>query len=119
MYGAQNSLGDRLSEKATIPKVNLGAADRALREAHGEKGFQIKGASTRGNVVQVGGLAAGTTAEDVKVCTCTAHSILVSTMGNRPHPFPATDILTSSDVLTHLLTTVVLIGHFPTLRIDN
>ena len=88
MYGAQNSLGDRLSEKATIPKVNLGAADRALREAHGEKGFQIKGASTRGNVVQVGGLAAGTTAEDVKVCTCMAHCILVFRTGESPPPFP-------------------------------
>lgn len=82
MFGAQNTLGDRISDKTTIPKVNLGAAERALREAHGEKGLQIKGASSRGNVVQVGGLAAGTTAEDVKVCihdsvcTCIVYGII-------------------------------------------
>ncbi len=47
--------------------MNLSLADRALREANGEKGLSIKGASSRGNVVQVGGLAKGTTSEDVEV----------------------------------------------------
>lgn len=43
------------------------AAERALREANGEKGISIKGASSRGNVVEVTGLAEGTTSEDVEV----------------------------------------------------
>lgn len=51
----------------TVPKMNLSMADRALREANGEKGLSIKGASARGNVVQVSGLAKGTTSEDVEV----------------------------------------------------
>ncbi|KAI0759986.1 hypothetical protein BD413DRAFT_607391 [Trametes elegans] len=67
------SLSARLtSAPAGAPKVNLGIADRALREAVGEKaekngpGISIKGASSRGNVVQVSGLARGTTAADVE-----------------------------------------------------
>lgn len=56
--------------------MNLSMADRALREANGEKGLSIKGASSRGNVVQVGGLAKGTTAEDVEVSSFQA--LLVS-----------------------------------------
>lgn len=47
--------------------MNFTGADRALREALGEKGLSIKGASSRGNVVQVGGLAKGTSAADVEV----------------------------------------------------
>ncbi|CAL1711284.1 unnamed protein product [Somion occarium] len=66
MYGAQNSLSARITDKPAVPKLNMSQAERALREANGEKGLSIKGASSRGNVVQVGELAAGTTAEDVK-----------------------------------------------------
>lgn len=48
--------------------MNLSMAERALAEATGEKGgISIKGASSRGNVVEVGGLADGTTSEDVEV----------------------------------------------------
>ncbi|KAI0918936.1 hypothetical protein AcV5_001987 [Taiwanofungus camphoratus] len=57
-------LGTRLA--AGAPKMNFTGADRALREALGEKGLSIKGASSRGNVVQVGGLAKGTSAADVE-----------------------------------------------------
>ncbi|EMD33100.1 hypothetical protein CERSUDRAFT_118156 [Gelatoporia subvermispora B] len=61
------SLGTRLSNApAGVPKMNFAGADRALREALGDKGLSIKGASSRGNVVQVGGLARGTTAADVE-----------------------------------------------------
>lgn len=69
MFGAEpRSLATRLTTApAGAPKLNLGLADRALREATGEKGFSIKGASSRGNVVQVSGLAKGTTAADVEV----------------------------------------------------
>ena len=49
--------------------MNFGIADRALKDAIGDKGgLSIKGASSRGNVVQVSGLAKGTTAADVEVC---------------------------------------------------
>lgn len=51
------------------PKMNFTGADRALREAMGEKGLSIKGASSRGNLVEVAGLAPGTTAADVEVST--------------------------------------------------
>ncbi len=47
--------------------MNFSAADRALRSATGDAGLSIKGASGRGNVVQIGGLAPGTTKEDVEV----------------------------------------------------
>ena len=46
--------------------MNFTGADRALREALGEKGLSIKGASSRGNVVEVAGLAPGTSAADVE-----------------------------------------------------
>lgn len=53
------------------PKLNFGLADRALRDATGAKPaggpLQIKGASNRGNVVDVSGLVAGTSAADVEV----------------------------------------------------
>ncbi|KAI0645297.1 hypothetical protein C8Q79DRAFT_911692 [Trametes meyenii] len=69
MYNSEpRSLSARLTNaSAAAPKLNLGMADRALREAVGEKGgLSIKGASSRGNVVQVSGLAKGTTAADVE-----------------------------------------------------
>lgn len=67
--GGKSSLGDRLSGGGGPPKVYTSLADRALREAAGEKGLAIKGASanTRGNVIEVTGLADGTTSEDVEV----------------------------------------------------
>ncbi|KAI0364145.1 hypothetical protein BV20DRAFT_956840 [Pilatotrama ljubarskyi] len=70
MFNAEpRSLSARLTNApvAPAPKLNLGIADKALREAIGEKGgLSIKGASSRGNVVQVAGLAKGTTAADVE-----------------------------------------------------
>ena len=69
MFNAERSLSDRLTNApAGAPKMNFGIADRALKEALGDKGgLSIRGASTRGNVVQVAGLARGTTAADVEV----------------------------------------------------
>ena len=69
MYDTHNSLSARLGNTAAVPKMNLSAAERALQEANGERGLAIKGAgaSGRGNVVEVTGLADGTTAEDVEV----------------------------------------------------
>lgn len=66
------SLSDRLDapSKETPPKMNFGGAVRALKEATGlgpDKELSIRGASTRGNVVEVTGLVKGTTAEDVEV----------------------------------------------------
>ncbi len=62
-------MGDRIGGTAGAPpKVSLSLAEKALREAAGEKGLAIKGASARGNVVDVSGLADGTTSEDVEVC---------------------------------------------------
>ena len=69
MYDKSNSLSARLGNKTTVPKINVAGVDRALREAQGEKGLSIKGASSRGNVVEVSGLADGTTSEDVEVCS--------------------------------------------------
>lgn len=66
MYAAHNPLGARLGNKERPPKMNLSLAERALAEATGEKGISIKGASSRGNVVEVSGLADGTTSEDVE-----------------------------------------------------
>lgn len=63
---SERSLVARLTSTQVVPKMNLSMADRALREANGEKGLSIKGASARGNVVQVGGLAKGTTSDDVE-----------------------------------------------------
>ncbi|KAJ3484920.1 hypothetical protein NLI96_g5311 [Meripilus lineatus] len=54
-------------KKSSSPDgVNDKSLSARLGEANGEKGLSIKGASSRGNVVQVGGLAKGTTAEDVE-----------------------------------------------------
>ncbi|KAI0741152.1 hypothetical protein C8Q76DRAFT_667127 [Earliella scabrosa] len=68
MYNADRSLSARLTNAPVgAPKMNFGIADKALRDALGEKGgLSIKGASSRGNVVQVAGLAKGTTAADVE-----------------------------------------------------
>ncbi|KAH9073094.1 hypothetical protein EDB83DRAFT_2360811 [Lactarius deliciosus] len=65
------SLSDRLGapQNDTPPKMNFGGAVRALKEATGsatDKELSIRGASTRGNVVEVTGLVKGTTAEDVE-----------------------------------------------------
>ena len=66
------SLSDRLDapSKDAPPKMNFGSAVKALKEATGlgaDKELSIRGASTRGNVVEVTGLVKGTTAEDVEV----------------------------------------------------
>ncbi|KAI0753049.1 hypothetical protein C8Q80DRAFT_1097140 [Daedaleopsis nitida] len=69
LYSSESrSLSARLTNApANAPKLNFGIADKALRDAIGEKGgLSIKGASSRGNVVQVAGLARGTTAADVE-----------------------------------------------------
>ncbi|OSC99809.1 hypothetical protein PYCCODRAFT_1446609 [Trametes coccinea BRFM310] len=71
LFNAESrSLSARLSSTPAAPgapKLSLGIADKALRDAIGEKGgLSIKGASSRGNVVQVSGLARGTTAADVE-----------------------------------------------------
>ncbi|KAI0044262.1 hypothetical protein FA95DRAFT_1562455 [Auriscalpium vulgare] len=65
-----NTLAERLAQpaKGAPPKMNFGNAEKALREAtgHAREGLSIRGASTRGNVVDVSGLVKGTTAEDVQ-----------------------------------------------------
>ncbi|THH13226.1 hypothetical protein EW146_g6967 [Bondarzewia mesenterica] len=64
------SLSARLAAPGSAPKMNFGVAERALREAAGGKGelgeLSIRGASSRGNVVEVTGLVKGTTAADVE-----------------------------------------------------
>lgn len=69
--------------------MNFGVADKALRDAVGDKaGLSIKGASSRGNVVQVAGLAKGTTAADVEVCLLFPNPMflpLLPTFLLRPH----------------------------------
>jgi len=64
LYESHNSLSARLGNSAP-PKKNFSAAEKALLEATGG-GISIKGASQRGNVVEVSGLADGTTSEDVE-----------------------------------------------------
>ncbi|KAG5642123.1 hypothetical protein DXG03_003595 [Asterophora parasitica] len=64
------SLSARLDAKLSAPKVSLTSlTQKALREATGAStGISIKGASSgspSGNVVEVAGLVAGTTADDV------------------------------------------------------
>ena len=63
------SLSARLSNAPqSAPKMNFGIADKALKDAVGDKSILfIKGASSRGNVVQVSGLVRGTSAADVEV----------------------------------------------------
>lgn len=80
LYESHNSLSARLSDQPGVPKPNItNLAKRALRDATGtsssaadstttKEGFSIKGASSgasQGNVVEISGLVAGTTAEDV------------------------------------------------------
>jgi len=60
------SLVERLSDQQKPPKVNMGAAARALEKATGTKDISIRGASVRGNLIEVKGLVAGTTADDVE-----------------------------------------------------
>jgi hypothetical protein len=84
-----NGLSQRLSDNATsrnAPRYNAGAAARALSEAAGVSGgsINIKGASGAvGNVVEVRGLVAGTSADDVKAifqqCGPVTESKLMST----------------------------------------
>ncbi|KAI0079311.1 hypothetical protein K474DRAFT_1592266 [Panus rudis PR-1116 ss-1] len=76
------SLGSRLSNSKSVPKINASIAEKALLEASGVKSsLSIKGASSRGNVVEVKGLAPGTTAEDVRAifsqCGITTESKLM------------------------------------------
>lgn len=66
----KSSLSARLSDTAGSrppPKINMGAAVRAMADARGSKDINIKGASMRGNLIEVKGLVAGTTADDVEV----------------------------------------------------
>ena len=86
MFESANSLGARLGGKATVPKINVSGAERALREANGEKGIAIKGASSRGNVVEVSGLADGTTSEDVEVCAGVLRRRVQELMMRVPRP---------------------------------
>ena len=63
----KTSLVERLSDEQKPPKVNMTAAARALDKATGSGGVSIKGASVRGNLIEIKGLVAGTTADDVEV----------------------------------------------------
>ncbi|TFY53860.1 hypothetical protein EVJ58_g9206 [Rhodofomes roseus] len=81
------SLSARLSNSpANAPKMNFTTADRALREALGEKGLSIKGASSRGNVVEVAGLANGTSAADVEAIFKRCGPITNSVLSKREPP---------------------------------
>lgn len=62
----KSSLVERLSDQQKPPRVNMGAAVRALEKATGGKDISIKGAGVRGNLIEVKGLVAGTTADDVE-----------------------------------------------------
>ncbi|KAH9912686.1 uncharacterized protein BXZ73DRAFT_56077 [Epithele typhae] len=89
MFNADRSLSARLTNApANAPKLNFGLADRALKDALGEKGgLTIKGASSRGNVVQVSGLARGTTAADVEAIFKRCGMITAATMhSSNPDP---------------------------------
>lgn len=70
LFDGNKSLSARLSSSGAPPKMNMSLAERALREANGETGIAIKGASSRGNVVEISGLADGTTSADVEVRNC-------------------------------------------------
>lgn len=67
MFDSHNSLSARLNISPTAPKANLNTiAQKAFRAVTtAPEQLSIKGASTQGNVVEVTGLVAGTTAEDV------------------------------------------------------
>lgn len=72
----KSSLVDRLSDEQKPPKVNMTAAARALEKATGNGGVSIKGASVRGNLIEIKGLVGGTTADDVEVSS--RSSLLIS-----------------------------------------
>ncbi|PPR03169.1 hypothetical protein CVT26_008018 [Gymnopilus dilepis] len=70
LFESHNSLSARLNLPQTAPKANLNPiAQKAIREATNaprlESSLSIKGAGSAGNVVEVSGLASGTTADDV------------------------------------------------------
>lgn len=69
----KSSLVDRLSDQQKPPKVNMGQAVRALEIATGTKDISIRGAGVRGNLIEVKGLVAGTTADDVEVSSFIDH----------------------------------------------
>jgi len=91
LYESHNSLSARLSDQPGVPKPSItNLAKRALRDATSpasggsKEGFSIKGAGSgtpQGNVVEISGLVAGTTAEDVsaifKACGAIASSKVV------------------------------------------
>ena len=84
------SLSDRLDapSKDIPPKMNFGGAVKALKEATGlgaDKELSIRGASTRGNVVEVTGLVKGTTAEDVEVSNGDIGFFLSEEWGGKEH----------------------------------
>ena len=73
----KSSLVERLSEEQKPPRVNMSAAARALERATGTKDISIKGASVRGNLIEIKGLVAGTTADDVEV---SPHDFLLTSL---------------------------------------
>jgi hypothetical protein len=80
------SLSDRLDapSREAPPKMNFGGAVKALKEATGlgpDKELSIRGASTRGNVVEVTGLVKGTTAEDVEVSNGEIRFLVMQRLG--------------------------------------
>jgi hypothetical protein len=86
------SLSDRLDapSRDNPPKMNFGGAVKALKEATGsgpDKELSIRGASTRGNVVEITGLVKGTTAEDVEVSNGEIRFFVMRRIGNFPGKF--------------------------------
>ena len=66
--GQKSSLAERLSDRRTPPRVNFGVLVKELDKARDkDKDISIRGASARGNLIEVKGLVAGTTADDVEV----------------------------------------------------
>ncbi|KZT23560.1 hypothetical protein NEOLEDRAFT_1136346 [Neolentinus lepideus HHB14362 ss-1] len=89
----KRSLSARLSTGSVQPpKMNFGMADKALKDALGVErsnsagDISIKGASMRGNVVQVTGLVKGTTAADVEAIFKRCGAITKSTVVQTPSP---------------------------------
>ncbi len=90
MYHQGTEPGKTLSERLDAPsrdappKMNFGGAVKALKEATGpgpDKELSIRGASTRGNVVEVTGLVKGTTSEDVEVSNREIRFFVVQRVG--------------------------------------
>lgn len=78
MFQSHNSLSARLGVSASAPasattrsgpRVDFGAVEKVLKGSSGSSEISIKGAGANlaGNVVDVKGLAPGTTAADVEV----------------------------------------------------